>query len=421
MKKVIFTGIFVLAIFLTACVTSDKKSLSPDNYEAGNDMQYFQTSEGAKGSPIQETEWGCYILRDEFVYAFNCEANKIRPLCSKANCLHDQELEPEKKGECNAYVGEIESSKCLMLYDNTLYAFCNMHQQEGIEARLFRFAADGSSRDILFQMPDATIDIPLIHRGKLFFHCVQFSESDGMISSEASIQCMDITKRKLNSELVFEYASDKGSDSGFGFMKAYGNYLYFDGSYTDKDGVRQDPLYFYSINEKTVTILNHARSRCAFLRGKIYYFPPYNEMESAVYREKIYCADLDGSNQEVFLSGIPQSYYISSDQNYLYFCNAHIVRFGEYLDLGELSYADILREGRKIWAYHSDGELADEFRVPDTDVSYLDPPIGGTDYQYEIFDDPDTGEWGLLVWDKSKIGSYNGAAFEQQRIIYGAK
>ena len=56
MKKVIFTGIFVLAIFLTACVTSDKKSLSPDNYEAGNDMQYFQTSEGAKGSPIQEMQ-----------------------------------------------------------------------------------------------------------------------------------------------------------------------------------------------------------------------------------------------------------------------------------------------------------------------------------------------------------------------------
>lgn len=180
-------------------------------------------------------------------------------------------------------------------------------------------------------------------------------------------------------------------------MNAYGKYVYFD----------EGNLFAYNTEDGSITDCGENYGNYAFFEGKLLY-QTYNSDEGSSFKSPVIRSELDNSNPTEMLTDIPQGYYVSADQKYIYLNNAPMVTWGT-------------ETTKQFWVYDENWKLVDEFTVPDTDTSYLDPPIGGSDYQYEIFDDPDTGEWGLLVWDKSKIGSYNGAAFEQQRIVYGAK
>ena len=99
--------------------------------------------------------------------------------------------------------------------------------------------------------------------------------------------------------------------------------------------------------------------------------------------------------------------------------NSTYVSDGKYFYLfsGFLSHNDPDIEDHFL-VYDGQMELVDEFSVPDTNTYTMDPPIGGEKYQYLVFDDEETGEWGLYIWDKSEIETLHGKAYTQQKIVY---
>ena len=388
----IFVACFIP--ILGACTDSSSK-LAPDRYIEGYDTQYFQLSMINKEAKLQNSSVGCILYHDRFLYQFDQKNHIIMPLCSQPNCLHDQETDPEKLEQCRAYLGEAmnEAYLSVQLYNKNVYVFFEKAIDSGRYACLYRVSEDGSNKELIFKQLDMSVDLPIIHRGYLYFHGQSYSVDSSGISSGSGIFRVNVNDRTAKLESV----KQSEANTGYGFMNAYGKYVYFD----------EGNLFAYNTEDGSITDCGENYGNYAFFNGKLLY-QTYNADEGSSFISPVIRAELDNSNPEEMLTDIPQGYYVSADQKYIYLNNAPMVTWGA-------------ETTKQFWVYDENWKLIDEFIVPETDNSYLDPPIGGSDYQYEIFDDPDTGEWGLLVWDKSKIGSYNGAAFEQQRIVYGAK
>ena len=404
MKKIL--GLIFICLMFSGCA---RTSANPTEYEFNTDMQYYQIREANKVSLIQNYDCGCYLVHDGFIYQADVKDRKIIPLCDKVNCLHDQETDAAKRSECNAFLSDgMISSVSLMLNGDYLYVCFKPHSQNDPSKTVFgsiiiRVSSDGHSKDVFHEFEEE-IKFIMAHRGYLYCYCSSYILEEEGVKTGLSIQRLSIRRKNNEPEAIFS-VPDGYHDLGYGFLQAYGKYVYFDLHYSD-DSETHSSLFIY--DTETGKAEEHEElGHCSFYEGKLY-FHDYVDEEGDEYPTSVYRTDLDGGNREVVFEGVPQGYYVVGDEKYLYLNNAMLVSWGN-------------EEQKRYWVYDRDMNPVDEFTVPDTDMSYLDPPIGGTDSQYEICDDPDTGEWGVLVWDKSKIGSYHGAAYEQERIVYGVK
>ena len=103
-------------------------------------------------------------------------------------------------------------------------------------------------------------------------------------------------------------------------------------------------------------------------------------------------------------------YSIRSDGKYVYLTNSFMVTMGE---LGLLDY----EENKIFWVYDADGNLVDTFVLPEEISLFGTPPIGDAEWMFIIYRDDNDG-WGVLRFDKSKIGSYHGSEIELTVIPY---
>ena len=423
MKKVI--SIFLIILLLSGCRATEINteaannpestggsdySVNSEQYEFETDMQYYQLREAIKTSRIQNYNAGCFLYHGGFVYKVNVSSGMIMPLCDKANCLHDQEIDAKKRSQCNAWIADgAITSASIMLNRDEIYVCLGPHAGKAsskttIGSSLIRISVDGHSREVYYENENCEMNPVIAHKGYIYFFGQAFAANKKEISTKLAVQRIELSNKKVEPEIIYDIP-DAFEDIGYGFLQAYGKYVYFDLDYTDSSGTHSS-LFIYNTESGDI-MEREGLGHPSFYQGKLY-FHEYNSEEGDDYQTEVYCTNLMGEDRETVFTEVPQGYYVVGDEQYLYLNNAMMVTWG---DLTEKQY----------WVYDKDLNPVDQFTVPDTDTSYLDPPIGGTDYQYEIFDDPDTGEWGVLVWDKSKIGSYNGAAFEQQRIVYGAK
>ena len=414
-KKPAILGIVaavIACVVLGGCfLTNPMKGANPEGYDFETDLQYYQLREAIKVTRVQNCDGGCYLYHNGFVYKADVKSGEITPLCDKANCLHDQETNPEKRSQCNACVVDGDApGVSLMLQKDKLYVCVGPHGgitvggEKNPFSTVMQIAQNGHSKEMLYENMDGEMSLVMAHRGYIYYFVQAFSAGDQGITTKLSVQRLSISRKNNEPETVFS-VPDGYHDLGYGFLQAYGKYVYFDLDYTDDSGAHSS-LFIYDTESGEITE-HEGLGHPSFYNGKLY-FKDYNSNEGDDFPTEVYRTDLQGENRETVFEDIPQGYYVVGDEQYLYLNNAILVTWG---DLTEKQY----------WVYDKDLKPVDQFTVPDTDTSYLDPPIGGTDYQYEIFDDPDTGEWGVLVWDKSKIGSYHGAAYEQERIVYGVK
>lgn len=111
MRKWAITGLLVLlAAMLSGCGAGE----AADTYVEGSDYQYMQWVNGMFFPKVQQTEDGCYFLYEGYLYYLDEQTDTILPLCSKADCLHEQEQrlpdirtvaeEKEWLDRCNACV-----------------------------------------------------------------------------------------------------------------------------------------------------------------------------------------------------------------------------------------------------------------------------------------------------------------------------
>ncbi|MBR4164171.1 MAG: hypothetical protein IKR11_11665, partial [Solobacterium sp.] len=379
-------------------------------------MQYFYITYSNKISRIQGHENGCYFYHDGFLYSLDLNKKMIQPVCSRANCLHDSESDPERRKACHAFVSDQDPDVVsLMLYQDQLFVCIDRlsgRQTYGTVDRLsyghssiIRIASDGSSRELFYENEDIQIDITMLHRGYIYFQCKTFVLSDDSISSKDSIQRLNVQKKEPKPETVYALSEDQHLEGYGSVFQAYGKYVYFDYAYFDQNG-HHDSTFIYDTETGEVNetdTLNYGGAPPCFYNGKLYCHA-YVRGKGNNEETDIYCLGLDGTNSETMMKNIPQGKVLLSDGKYLYLENGWMVLDGD-------------EEVKRFWVYDQDMNLVDELAVPDTYLGTFTPPVGGTDYQYQIFDDSENGAWGIYVFDKSKIGTLHGAPYPQEKIV----
>lgn len=375
---------------------------------SGEDFQYFQVTEARKTSRVQESGTGCYFCHKDFVYYYNHQSGIIQPLCNKANCLHDLENNPEKQCECNAHIDDLvnadDNVSCsFMLYQDHLYiSYLNAGSGNEYNSRytVCKMAQDGSSKELIFQTENG-MNLSMIHRGYLYYIADNHEVSENGIQTRYFLARINVSKKNPKEEVL--YASE-GSLNGYGYLQAYGDEVCFE--LTEAGNESETCLGIMDIHSKTIRTIpldgHPVKYRDAFYRVD------YVFGEDDRYKTSVCQINPENGEQTEVIRDVPNGTLLQTDGEYLYRNNGWI----------HDSFPD---EPLYYWVYDARMNLIDEFTVPSTEKNFLGPAIGGKYYQYEIFDDPDTGEWGLLVWDKSKIGSYHGTAYEQERIVYGGK
>lgn len=418
-RRCLFAAAILGCMLLSAC----GDSLLPDSYVEGSDYQYMQLGGYSFVPSVQQVENGCYLIYNSYLYYLDAETDTILPLCSKADCLHDKETDPGKYSYCNAYVPDYSADGTGIAYcDGSLYYITgSAFMDEG--PALYRVSADGSQKELLYRWSETSfINEWLVHRNVLYYTEQQYltKEEDGIekVIEQHTMNALSLTGTLQKPSVI--YTADESLDvMTLGKPTAYGNYFYFqivayeasDEEITDDNYL--DYLYLktfvYHIPDEELHILtlpdlspSEVIQGVTFWQDKIL-FSPSDLAAEATSTKTIYLADLDGSNPEAYMENWPKLYSYFSDGKYLYGTNADAVAHG--YEEGDIWYQ----------AYNNARELTDTFSLPFQTYSYPSP--GNAEYMYLIYTSASNEtQWGVIRWDKSGIGSYDGQAVEIEKI-----
>ena len=394
---------FIASILLSSC-GRQQNAMDTDKYLPGQDMQYFSVSDTYKTASIQETDTGCYVYHNGFIYVYDREQGIIEPLCQKTNCLHDRETDRNKRTECNAYLDNIQEnagSVSLMLYKDHIYAFYESNDTEPeihFPGTLVRIATDGSSKDILLKADSP--DIPMLHRGYIYYYTqnYQVEEASGIVG-EASICRINIESGNAKPEVIFTAPKEV---NGYGFLRGYGNHIYFTLHYKNEEG--HPSTYVFDLKSKEASELKESLSGYPAWFKERLYMREFLFEEDYNFETPVYRLNWDGSSKETVMEKMPQGYAVYSDEEYLYLDNQFL--------------CELYGTKRQVLVYNEKLEQVDEFTYPGTVDTRITPPIGGEKYQYLMYNDEETSEWGLYIWDKSVIGTLRGSAYTQTKVPY---
>ena len=107
------------------------------------------------------------------------ETEKAYPLCFKSDCLHNEETDPERIPNCNAFIGTPINAQFLCVYHNKLY--CTVKTNSKGTADLIEMELDGSNRKTIIS------DLDHIQAGSLVFHRGVFYYISTYVSLEGEV------------------------------------------------------------------------------------------------------------------------------------------------------------------------------------------------------------------------------------------
>jgi len=434
MRKWAMTGLLVLlAAMLSGCGAGE----AADTYIKGSDYQYMQWINGMFFPKVQQTEDGCYFLYEGYLYYLDEQTDTILPLCNKADCLHEKEQrlpdirtvaeEKEWLDRCNACVSVSNNTNSIGIAWCDGYLYClaqDIPNETGTRdaAGLYRCSKDGAKNDIIYRWDgDAIIEQWIVHRGVLYYVEQQYHVTDNEAKAVYSLNALPLTGPVLRPETVYT-VDEKIYVFSMNDPMAYGNYLYFTvlGDTEGPDIVTEenylDYLYLktfvYDIRDGQIGEIGlpnmtayQAVSGVVFWQDRIVFQVfDFSDTEKDTYT--FYSAALDGSDPTVLLEDFPL-WYLLSDGQYLYTTDV------------EEAYKN--GERGTCWVYDKNMELVDTFQFPF--VSYFAKPLcaGQTAYWPFAYSEESQKQgktgFGLLRWDKSKIGTYNGGVIEYTEIV----
>lgn len=86
----------MLGLFLINMAGCSQNSEQADAYIEGTDYQYMYGSTINMFAHQAKGEDGYYLLAEKCVYYINNSMDTVVPLCSKIDCLHNEEIDGEK-------------------------------------------------------------------------------------------------------------------------------------------------------------------------------------------------------------------------------------------------------------------------------------------------------------------------------------
>ncbi len=416
----------LLCLELSGC--GGQSQAQTDAYAAGSDFQFGQ--EGLSSSVTQAGENSYYILHNGYVYFLDEGTDTILPLCNRADCLHDQETEEDKQESCNAYIGE--STYCDSIAYCNGWIYC-IYSDPFEGETLYRISDDGAQKEQVYQWDsEVLIEYWAVHRDVLYACTHSYATEDGQVTEHYAVEALPLTGTLRQSETIYE-PSDELEVITLGVFQAYGSYLYFqliayqphekeitDGNYTDYMYCRTFVCHLTDgeIQELTLPGMGDTDiiQGVTFWQDQILLTATdmtWQGDELLEHTTDYYLAELDGSDPEVLLEGIPAGDVLCSDGAYLYQTNANVVAQG-------LAAEDALY----YKVYDADLSLADTFTLPYNVYGVI--AVGDPERQYTVYytarEDEDGEEtevsWGVLRWDKSGVGSYQGGELLVTKIPY---
>ena len=412
MKKT--AAVLAALLLLTAC--AKKTEALPDTYAAGSDFQHFQQSTMASRVRVQEGEGGFYILKDDFVYYYSDRAGIMVPLCSRPNCLHDRESDPERRRQCVAYVEAAGYEPSIQYYEGDVYFF-GERVEEGESGTLdnigqmFRISGDGTAKDLIREWPaNYGLSSRIIHRGELYYIAGYPNYGE---EAENPVRVEKLSLKRIGAKPEVLYNSEGVWGFNLNCLCAYGNhiYVYYDCAgkedrrggwivYDTRSGSTEE-LAFYDDGESLrVGSLAFWQDRIVFV--SFHADDPFAPIDPYA-SEKLYSAALDGSDLRVLKEDIPAGWSVASDGETLFLHNCYMVING-------------IEEEKVFHAYGPDMEEIDSFSIPDNADVLPAPWIGAPERQVLIREDADG--WGLLIWDKEDLGSLKGAPYSPAFVRY---
>lgn len=202
---------------------SNRHAYPTDNsYHPETDCAFYLAS-FYDGTRLAETENGFYFSVNNTLLYFDYDTMDYTPLCSKPNCMHNNETDPEKQAQCEAYFPAISWYSRVFLYNQSLYVF----HKTGIGSQysaLTKVSLDGTERKTLFTFECFIPTYAIVHRGR--FYCVVETVSENAERfGELLSYSLDSPRQEPISH--FKYKGRPNYEMVITELFAYGNNVYF--------------------------------------------------------------------------------------------------------------------------------------------------------------------------------------------------
>lgn len=405
-------------LILTSCKTSEKSKYDVFNY--ATDYQYYYNNLNSGSLPITKSETGYYFfLPNRFLYYMDKESLETTPLCSKANCLHNN------RDECDAYFNTYEvpstvaGSNVVQYYDNSLYVLLRDEDEQGNfkGTSLYKISLDGVSREKLMDF-DFNIPAWLIHRGDFYFAKERYNDNVDVAINLDSFYINRISLDNLKEEPIKVFDTNEYFDyiQGVYQFTAYDNYIVTSVVPLSKEAVEkyvnegeEDILldsYYYTICTDSLEVNKLGNddedvSLSSFYNGKLLYVVVDEKNNTNRY----FTCELDGSNPSL-LKEMKYGDNLFYDGEHMFLQN-FIEDFKE--SNGEL-------KGNKVSILDSSLEPTSTFRVPLSNS-------GGIPQDPECFlciNNVSNTDVEIYYVDKSRLNKLSGKEVEY-KTVYSSK
>lgn len=218
MRKAIPAVLAALLWLLTGCAAGPEKSAAA----AGS--PYFQA--GRRCAAWSGT--GYYFTANRFLYYAGEDTMSPVPVCSRPECLHDRETDPEKIALCNAYFEPyMRGDAAVFFSDGRLYVLTpdGVSLQDGAARfALYEVSPDGASRRKRLQLrrPAGTQmpDTVLISGGELLLAAASYDEEE---NASVDVGAYPLTGISHTPRPLY-----RGGSGGYvSALLGAGDYLYF--------------------------------------------------------------------------------------------------------------------------------------------------------------------------------------------------
>ena len=404
MRKICFTIMFVcLVSFLGAC--ENEKIVYEDTYIAGQDFQYMYYGNNYEfGLSMAETEEGYYKLWNNYIYFIEKDTKNTVPLCGKLDCLHEEE-EGNSKKNCNAYV--YSEDGYLYYFQNQLYVRGTKYDEENKNyySVFYEISLDGSKKDIICTIKEESINMWIVHRGKIYYTINKKMEDEKEHIVLKSIDLLNHNKKEtlLSFEDIYSGTVQE--------IQAYGNYvyLYIDGF---KQDITQDLSVDWAknwVNRWICLDIRTGEEKELFTEqkedGKVVkmvqtirfwqdclWYSYYNLSEEKEEGTNVYTCNLDGTNKKEWMKLEDSNDCFTADEEYFYVYN---------------TWRDGVVEGSEepvMWIYDKNGKQIDTATIQVPACTHFAP--GSKDSFWQMQTEEDVSMF--LYLEKGKIGTHNG-------------
>lgn len=322
LSKVVCVFLPVVIILSSGCrYGNGEKSTSEykknDTYIAGQDSQEYMYFNNRQLSGENENSVFWSSLTSDYISVIDKDRHTLSPLCDKTDCLHYNETDPNKKKQCNAYIGVHKSlvyCSDRLYYDN-VGEYTDKDGNKGVTAEIFSEKADGTDRKELFEFKDIVITWFRIHRGYLYYLTADhFAENDQ--TGKVALYRVPLNGKEADAkELIpfYEYG-EWGKNIILRDGAFYGNSIYMCLDYKEmtNEELADDKATVdltiddrheikFDLESKTWTDLNektsHKITMPMFINNKLVYSAASEGGNNVFYE-----CDLDGSNEREVLT-----------------------------------------------------------------------------------------------------------------------